>query len=43
MRQKEVMAMGPNMGINTKKFDFFSLEEYIDRIKVEDFVFEHME
>ena len=35
--------MGPNMGINTKKFDFFSLEKYIDRIKVEDFVFEHME
>ncbi len=35
--------MGPEDGMNPEKINFFSLEEYIKRIKIEDFVLEHME
>lgn len=35
--------MGPENGVNLNKFDYFSIEEYVRRIKVEDFVLEHME
>ena len=30
-------------GVNLNKFDYFPLEEYVNRITVEDFVLEHME
>lgn len=35
--------MGPENGINLEPVKFFSLHEYVDRIKVENFVLEHME
>lgn len=35
--------MKPENGINLNKFDYFPLEEYVRRIKVEDYVLEHME
>lgn len=30
-------------GVNLNKFDYFPLEEYVHKIKIEDFVLEHME
>lgn len=35
--------MGPINGINPNKVTYFDLEEYVKRIKVEDYVLEHME
>ncbi len=35
--------MGPVNGINPNRFDYFPLEEYVRKIKVEDYVLEHME
>lgn len=35
--------MKPENGINLNKFDYFPLEEYVRRIKIEDHVLEHME
>lgn len=35
--------MGPINGMNPNKFDYFPIEEYVNRIQVEDYVFEHME
>lgn len=35
--------MGPENGINLAEVDYFPLQEYVDRIKVEDFVLQHME
>ena len=35
--------MGPTSGINPNRFDYFPLEEYVRKIKVEDYVLEHME
>lgn len=34
--------MGPQNGINPNKISYFSMEEYIDRIKLETFVLEHL-
>lgn len=35
--------MGPENGINLNEVTYFPIEEYINKIKVEDFVLEHME
>lgn len=37
------MFVGPTSGINPNRFDYFPLEEYVRKIKVEDYVLEHME
>ena len=35
--------MGPIDGINTNKFEYFPLDEYIRKIKVKDYILEHAE
>ena len=34
--------MGPQNGINPNKISYFSMEEYVDKIKLETFVLEHL-
>lgn len=40
---KGEIIMGPINGINPNKVTYFDLEEYVRRIKIEDYVLEHMQ
>ena len=35
--------MGPENGMNPNKISYFSMEEYIDRIKLESYLLEHLD
>lgn len=43
IKRKEVHNMGPKDGRNLNKVSYFSMEEYIDRIKLEGYLLEHLD